>query len=156
LWQRTLHSSSFKCDQGRKYNFVSIKEYGNGSQNFGAKVTPLELASALEKDNKQAITIVNGITTSDETLKCEIEDVKAWSHLGLYFAKKIRAAVAVNQNKKSPAIGYITDARQHWRDLVTVTDEHIQPSHLAITEEDFHWKNYQDAVDADVNWVKTQ
>ena len=71
-------------------DFVSIKEYGDGSKNFGQKVTPLQLAAALEKDNQQALDIVNGISTSDETLKCEMEDVKAWAYLGLYFAKKIR------------------------------------------------------------------
>lgn len=137
-------------------DFISIMEYGNGGKNFGAQVTPLQLASALENDNQQAMRIVTGITTSDETLKCEIEDVKAWSHLGLYFAKKIRAAVALNQNKKTEAVRYITEAQQHWRDLVTVTDEHIQASHLAITEGAFHWKYYQDAVDADVDWVMRQ
>ncbi len=114
------------------------------------------MASALETDNQRAISIVNGITTSNETLKCEIDDVKAWSHLGLYFAKKIRAAVAVNQNRKTEAVGYITEAQQHWRDLIRVTDEHIQASHLAITEGDFHWKNYQDAVDTDFDWVMTR
>ncbi len=139
-------------------NFVSIKEYGDGSQNFGSKLTPIQQAATLEKDNQQALKIVKGISTSDETLKCEIEDVKAWSYLGLYFAKKIRAAVALNQNKKSEAVRYITEAQQHWRDLVTVTDEHIQPSHLAIFKEtrNFHWKNYQDEVDAEVEWVKNR
>ena len=136
--------------------FVSIKEYGDGTQNFGAKITPLQLASALEADNQQAISMVNGIKTSDETLKCEIEDVKAWSHLGLYFAKKIRAAVAVNQNRKTEAVGFITEAQQHWRDLVAVTEEHIQSSHLAIIEDYFHWKNYQDDVDAEVDLVNHQ
>lgn len=38
-----------------------------------------------------------------ETFKCEIEDIKAWAHLGLYFTKKIRAAVALNQNNKNDA-----------------------------------------------------
>jgi len=134
-------------------NFVSIKEYGDGSQDFGIKVTPLHLASSLETDNQHAMRIVNDISTTDENLKCEIEDVKAWGHLGLYFAKKIRAAVALNQNKKTEAVRYITEAQQHWRDLVKVTDEHIQSSHLAIIEDYFHWKNYQDDVDAEVDWV---
>lgn len=136
--------------------FVSIEDFDDGSRSFGTKVTPLQLAAALEKDNQQAIDIVKGITTSDETLKCEMADVKAWSHLGLYFAKKIRTAVAVNQNKKAEAIGYITEAQKHWRDLVAVTDEHIQASHLAITDEQFHWKNYQDQVDEEVTWVKNK
>ena len=76
-------------------NFVSIKEYGDGSRNFGTKVTPLQLASTLEKDNQRALSIVNGISTSDETLQCEMEDVKAWAYLGLYFAKKIRTVCSI-------------------------------------------------------------
>lgn len=137
-------------------DFISIREYGDGSQNFAAKVTPLQLAAALEQDNQQALQIVNGISTSDETLKCEIADVKAWAFLGLYFAKKLRAGVALNQGNKQDAIRYITEAQKHWQDLVLVTDAHIQSSHLAITEDYFHWKNYQDDVNAEVEWVKNQ
>jgi hypothetical protein len=137
-------------------DFVSIEEYGNGNQNFGTMVTPLKLAADLEKDNQKALGIVNGISTTDETLQCEMEDVKAWAYLGLYFAKKIRAGVALNQNKKSEAVGYITEAQKCWQDLVRVTDAHIQASHLAITEDYFHWKNYQDEVDKEVEWVKNQ
>jgi len=137
-------------------NFVSIKEYADGSGDFGTKVTPIQLAAALETDNQQAINIVNGISTSDETLKSEIDDVIAWAHLGLYFAKKIRTAVALNQGIKKEAVTYVEEARQHWRDLVKVTDEQYQPSHLAITEDYFHWKNYQKDVDAEVEWVKSK
>jgi len=137
-------------------NFVSIKEFGDGSQNFGTKITPLQLATALETDNQQALKIVNSISTTNETLKCEIEDVKAWAYLGLYFAKKLQAGVALNQNKKADAVTFITEAQQYWRNLVTVTDEHIQPSHLAISDDYFHWKNFQDEVDAEIDWVKNQ
>ncbi len=137
-------------------SFVSIKEYGDGSKTFDSKVTPLQLAAALEKDNQQALAIVKQITTSDETLKCEIADVQAWAHLGLYFAQKIRTAVAINQNKKAEALGYITTAQKHWRDLVVVTSEHIQASHLAITDGQFHWSNYQKNVDDEIVWVKTK
>ena len=137
-------------------NFVSIKEFGDGGQNFGTKVTPLQLAFALESDNKQALKIVNRISTSNETLKCEIEDVKAWAYLGLYFAKKIRTGVALNQNNKADAITFITDARKYWRDLVKVTDAHIQPSYLAITDTHWIWKEFQDEVDAEVDWVKNR
>ena len=135
-------------------NFVSIKEFGDGSKNFGKKVTPLQLAADLEKDNQKALNIVNSISTSNETLKCEIEDVKAWAYLGIYFARKIRTAVALNQNKNADAVTYIKQAQQYWRNLVTVTDAHIQPSYLAITEDHFHWKNFQDEVDAEIDWVK--
>ncbi len=137
-------------------DLISIREYGDGTGDFEEKVTPLQLAAMLETDNQQAFAIVNDINTTNETLKCEIEDVKAWAHLGLYFAKKLRTAVALNQNKKADAVRYITEARQHWRDLVAVTDEHIQKSQLEIIEGYFHWKDYQDEVDAEIDWVRNQ
>lgn len=137
-------------------NFVSIKEFGDGSQSFGKKVTPLQLAAALENDNQHALNIVNNISTSDETLKCEIEDVKAWAYLGLYFAKKLQAGVALNQNKKVKADLHIMEAQNYWRELVKVTEEHIQPSHLAITDGYWHWEDFQDEVDAEVEWVKNK
>jgi hypothetical protein len=131
-------------------SFLSIKEYGDGRRDFGAKVTPLQLAAALERDNQLALTMVQQVATADETLRCEIADVQAWAHLGLYFAQKIRTAVALNQNDKPAALGHITEAQKHWRDLVAVTAAHIQPSHLAITENHFHWKDFQAQVDAEV------
>ncbi len=134
--------------------FVSIKDFGDGGKAFGSKVTPLQLASALEKDNQQALEIVKGIATAEETLKCEMEDVQAWAHLGLYFAKKLRAAVALNQNNKADAVRHITGAQQHWRDLVAATQGHIQASHLAIADKHFHWADYQKKVDDEVTWVE--
>ena len=135
-------------------NFVGIKEYGDGSKNFGTKVTPLQLAASLEKDNLQALNMVKSIATTNATLQCEMEDVKAWAHLGLYFAAKIRAGVAVNQHNSAKAVDYITAAQQHWRNLVAVTEPHIQSSYLAITENKFQWKDFQPAVDAEIDWVK--
>jgi len=139
-------------------DFVSIKEYEDGRQYFGYKLTPVQQASVLEEDNRKALEIVKGFSPSNETLKCEIEDVKAWAYLGLYFAKKIRTAVAINQNKKSDALKYITEAQQYWRDLVVVTEEHIVPSPLGHIKEskNFHWKDFQGDVDDEVEWVKSQ
>lgn len=137
-------------------NFVGIKEFADGNKNYGTKITPLQLAAALETDNQKALDIVNAISTTNETLKCEIEDVKAWAYLGIYFANKIRTAVALNQNKQADAVNFITEAQKYWRDLVTVTNAHIQPSHLAIIEDNsyWHWKNFQDKVDGEIEWVK--
>ncbi len=137
-------------------SFVKIKEYGDGSGNFGAKVTPLQVADELEEINRQAINIVNGINTSDDILISEIDDVMAWAHLGLYFAKKIRTAVALNQDRNADAVTYIKEARQHWLDLIEVTEDHYQPSHLAITGGYFHWKYFRNYVDAEVDWVKNR
>lgn len=141
--------------------YVSVKEFGNGSDDFGPRLTPIELATALELDAGKALTLVKGISTSDETLKCEIEDVKAWSYLGLHFANKLRTAVAINQKEKDKAIKYITLAQQNWADLVNVTETHIIPGFVYGEKRGgpqgaWHWSAYQGAVDADVEWVKSQ
>lgn len=142
-------------------NYVSVEEFGNGSRDFGAKVTPIELAEALEVDATEALTLVNGISTVDETLTCEIEDVKAWSYLSLYFAKKLRAAVAINQKDKTDAIKFICQAQQHWVDLASVIEAHIIPGYVygekfGGGQGHWHWNAYQDEVDDDVEWVKSQ
>ena len=137
-------------------NLVSVKEFGDGANNFGKRITPIELATALEADVDKALNLINGISTTDNTLKCEIEDVKAWSHLGLYFAKKLRAAVAVNQGKKAEAFTFITQAQQHWTDLVSVTEAHIIPGYVYGGGAKWHWSAYQDEVAADVDWVQKQ
>jgi len=135
-------------------NFVGVKEYSDGEGDYGTRISPLELATTLENDANEALNIVNSISTTDNTLLCEMDDVKAWSQLGLFFAKKIRAAVAVNQNNKTEAVISITEAQNYWKNLVTITQAHIQESHLGMLNGDFHWKNYQDEVDDDVSWIK--
>lgn len=137
-------------------NFVSVKEFGDGSRDFEGKITPLELATALETDVAKAMNFIKNISTTNNTLKCEIEDVKAWSYLGLYFAKKLRTAVAINQGKKTEAIAFITQAQQCWTDLVKCTEAHIIPGFVYGGGTNWHWSAYQDEVAADIDWVKAQ
>jgi hypothetical protein len=81
--------------------YVSIKEFGAGTGNYGTNITPLRVATWLVEDNEKALSIVAGLNTKNATSRLEIDNIKAWANLGLYFAKKLRAAVANNQNKKS-------------------------------------------------------
>jgi hypothetical protein len=154
---RFLRLESLMRTRPTEPNFVSVKEYGNGGTDFGKRITPLQLATGLEQDCSRALEIVDGITTKDGTLQCEIADIQAWSHLGLYFARKLRAAVALHQGNKSDAIRRLEEASAHWKAVVKVTEAHLQESslgHLGGTK--FHWKNYQVEVDADIDWVKKQ
>jgi len=149
-------------------NYVSVTEFGDGKGILDAKLTPIELAAALEVDSLKALALVSDLTTTDPTLQCEIEDVKAWSHLGLHFSKKLRSAVALNQKNKADAVTFITQAQQHWTDLVSVTEDHIipgfvygekrveNPGQWHWNDGQWHWSAYQDEVAADVEWVKKQ
>ncbi|MEM7791347.1 MAG: hypothetical protein AAF546_08095 [Verrucomicrobiota bacterium] len=137
--------------------FVSIKEFGNGKGNFEGRITPDQLADRIEEDTRRALAIVEGIKTEDGPLLCEIADVKAWSYLGLYFAEKLRGAVALNQRNKEAAILRLETAKSHWIDLVRVTEAHIQPSSLGhLDGGDFHWKDFLDDVEKDIRWAKSR
>jgi hypothetical protein len=61
-----------------------------------------------------------------------------------------------NDGRKDDLVKTWEPHLKNWRDLVAVTSAHIQPCHLAIIEDNsyWHWKNFQDEVDAEVDWVK--
>ena len=143
-------------------DYLSIREYVESEQNGSvedSKLTPLELAYDLEQWGKQAIAIVKEIPTENPTLECEIMDVQAWCYQSLYFASKLRAAVALesfritgNPGKKEEAVAFIKNAKTHYQQLVDVTKQHHQPVPLIHTGETrFHWEAYLDQVDRDIS-----
>jgi hypothetical protein len=142
-------------------DFVSIRDYGNGDHEFGAQITPLELASIIESDNTRAMELVESIRSKDPTLQSEIEDVKAWCYLGNYFANKLRAATAFNQGKKDEALTHMEAAIEEWKNLISVTEYRIQPSSLGHMRgtpgrDHFHWKNFLDDVESEIDWIRQQ
>jgi len=94
-----------------------------------AAMTPLKLADLLEADNNEALRLVKDIdTTRDASLRYEVADVKAWANLGLYYAEKLRGAVAVQSYRTSGGVQNRTEATQHldkclayWDEVVKVT-----------------------------------
>lgn len=134
--------------------FTRIKDYGLGEQSCHGKINPPELAAEIEKNVRRALNLVSEIEVVNEVLQSEVDDVIAWSHLGFYFARKILAAVAVNQQKGSLAISLMEEAKLHWEALVEVTQNHYQASDLAITETCFHWANYSERVEAEIQLLK--
>ena len=89
-------------------------------------------------------------------------DVKAWSHQSLYFAKKIRAAVALETfrhtnviGKKKQAIVLLEDAKLDYKRLVEVTKIHHQPVDMVqMKNMKFEWGVFLDEVDRDITVAK--
>lgn len=65
--------------------YQSIQEFVKGGNQDKDKINPLELASTIENDCKEALQLIMNIRAGDNVaLKYEIADIKIWAHLGMY------------------------------------------------------------------------
>ena len=155
--------------------YVSIAEYVSTRQEGGSfsvdRVTPLALASALENDNREALSLVAAIDVSDDaTLMYEVADVKAWAFLGLHLAEKLRGGVALQTYRKTgdtsqqrSAVAHFENALAHWDSLIGVTRPIYKDMRLthynhnsfdANPDNLFHWALIRDEVARDIEVAK--
>ncbi|MBI4582913.1 MAG: hypothetical protein HY717_02595 [Planctomycetes bacterium] len=126
----------------------------------GRLVTPLELAGLSEQDGAEVLQLIEPLRKEagafSGALECELFDLEAWAHLSLYFAKKLRAGVALAkfrrtgaQEDQETAVALLERAVQDWRRLSAVTGKHYRetphPSGAG-----FIWEKYLDQVQRDV------
>ena len=111
---------------------ISIEDYVNGKFKNSNKTTPLQLADELEKNGNEALNIIKDIHTDNPTLKHEIDDIRSWSLLSLYFSEKLRGGTALqlyrikgNIDEKKESIRYLRSALGCWEKLVKVTSQYI-------------------------------
>jgi hypothetical protein len=156
-------------------SWLSVKEFVNrrssGQSVPPGTMTPLALADHLEADNTRALRLVEGIDTSRNTsLMYEVADVKAWANLGLYYADKLRAAVALQtyrtaggEDNKQAAIAHAERSLTHWDQLVAVTRPiykdvpltHYNPPNNGRSDDNlFHWARLRPAIAKDVEVAK--
>lgn len=190
-WDFTLYSEGFLALQGEitKYigieeliqhptmdpAYVSISEYVEIRQSGGSfsvdRITPLALATTLERDNREALTLVENIDTSTNTsLMYEVADVKAWAYLGLHLAEKLRGGVALQSYRKKgepaqkqAAIKHLEAALAHWDNLIEVTRPIYKDMRLthynhnsfnANPDNLFHWALIREEVAQDLETAK--
>ncbi|MBD5778815.1 hypothetical protein IEN85_04880 [Pelagicoccus sp. NFK12] len=190
-WDFTLYSEGFLALQGEvtKYigidhlishptmdpAYVSISEYVETLQSGGSfsvdRITPLRLAADLERDNREALELVSKIDTSDNaSLMYEVADVKAWAHLGLHLAAKLRGGVALQtyretgeQAQQRAAIQHLESALGEWDRLIEVTRPIYRDMRLthynhnsfdANSDNLFHWALIRDEVAQDVDLAR--
>lgn len=142
--------------------YVSIKQYveaGGGKEFADDRITPPRLAEMLEADGRRALSLVASISANDPVLVEEVGDVKAWAHLSLYFAEKLRGGVALcefrrnNQpGQRQQAIAHLEKAAKHWDDLIAVTEplyREMPLVHLSGRDVNFHWSKLRGDVAQD-------
>jgi hypothetical protein len=139
---------------------ISIPDFVKAGRAAEAgRVTPPALADALEEDGKKALEIVDALPAREGTaLAFEAVDVRAWSHLSLYFADKLRAGVALeafrrgkDPNEKEKAIAFLDKAAAHWDALVEVTRPvYPEVSLVHLEGRKFSWAAFRDQVARDL------
>lgn len=113
-------------------SYVSIKDFIDGKYKGDDKIIPPALADGLEKDALEALALLEGIKTTDATLIHEMDDIRCWSYLSLYFAEKLRGGVALQQYRKSgdksrqaASIEHLEKALAHWKTVAGISEKYL-------------------------------
>ena len=130
-------------------------------------MTPLLLADLMAADGLKALRLVEGIDASrNPSLMYEVADVKTWANLGLYYAEKLRGAVALqtfrtagDPSEKQAAVAHLEKSLAYWDQVVAITRPlykdmplaHYNPPDNRRTENNlFHWQRLRPAIASDV------
>jgi hypothetical protein len=154
-------------------NMISIKDFVGGKRSPNGKTDPLKLADQLEQDGKKALKIVHGIKTEDPTLIHEIDDIRTWSYLSLYFSEKLRGGTALqlyrttgDKAKQDESIRSLEAALGYWKEVVAITGKYIDEISLThlnnryVTNvnsrplDKFSWANLTGEVENDIEIAK--
>ncbi|MGB8317334.1 MAG: hypothetical protein WCE54_04370 [Ignavibacteriaceae bacterium] len=113
-------------------HLMSVEDFVNGKFKSSNKTSPLQLADKLEQNGNDALSIIKDINTDNPTLKHEIDDIRSWSLLSLYFSEKLRGGTALqfyritgNEDKKTESIHHLELALDYWKKLITITSKYI-------------------------------
>lgn len=135
-------------------------------------MTPILLAEQLEADNAEALRMVQDIDVSKSaSLRYEVADVKAWANLGLYYAAKLRGAVAVHayrtvggEQNKQAAVANLDKCLGYWDEVVKITRPlykdmplvHYNPLGNNSRNDNnlFHWALVRGEIANDIQAVK--
>ena len=155
-WDFTLYGEGMLALQGEQTHYIGVdalinqptmdpayvsvgdfvKTKAAGGTFAVDRVTPLQLADLLERDCNEALRLVRGIDTKNNTsLKYEVTDVQAWAWLGLHLAEKLRGAVALatyrlqgDEAVKQLAVRHLEKAVATWKRLA----DHLKPLYLEM------------------------
>ena len=105
-------------------------------------VTPLEIAATLDANATKALKALPGLQRATVTpaasareYTATLSDIEAMSHLGLYYAAKIRGACDLalfdksgDAKQQASAVQHLEAALNHWKNYVAAyTRQYVQP-----------------------------
>jgi len=152
-------------------DYVSVKDFA-AAEAAGrvfpeGAVTPPALADALERDGREALALVEGVAADGKPVAAEVADCRAWAHLSLYFAAKLRGGVALQRfragrdpARQAEAVAHLERAVTHWKDVIRVTEPIYREVPLLHIEKfkdgRFHWSRFLPDVERDVEIARQE
>ena len=122
---------------------LNIMEWRKGllTNKMPTGVTPLEIAATLESNSSKALQSLPELqrakvpTASAWEYTATLNDIEAMSHLGLYYAAKIRGACdlalfdqSADAKQQASAVQQLEAALTHWKNYVAAyTRQYVQP-----------------------------
>jgi hypothetical protein len=93
--------------------------------------TPLQVADRLDRHADRAVELIETFPSAREELRRTLMDIRIVSHLGRYYADKIRGATQVALARESGslaardrAVAHLVDAARHWHDYASLALAH--------------------------------
>lgn len=141
--------------------YVNIADFVKAEARLPAnKISPLQLASELERDMLEARRLANTVRAHGNVvpaLAAEMADLDAWSAHGLYFAAKLRGGVALAQFRRNgdkaeqaAAVAQLEKAAVFWRELMEAGTRFNRPRMSHNAGELFSWARFLPAVERDI------
>ena len=135
-------------------------------------ITPPELATQLELQCGRAASLIAQLREGgiDPTLESELDDLETWCFLGYYLSDKIRAGVALqrfrltgDEQYREQSIRLLQSCILHWKEVIRLTEiRYMRMPYVSMGHPDqkwpgfksFHWMDFLDEVENDVDYVK--
>ncbi len=155
----TIDTFVTRKPQDRRY--ISIHDYVTQNLEIAKnRVAPPAVAEDLERNARVALETVAGVigrNPNNTLLEHELNDVRAWGHLGLFLADKIRGGIALERFRaghgkpyKDEAIAHLSAARDHWADLSEVTQQNYPDPIPYLWDDAFSWAKFLPEAEADI------
>ena len=125
-------------------NLISIKDYISGEYTGKGKTTPIQLADELRQNGEMALKLLQRMETGNPTLVHEIDDIKTWSYLSLYFSEKLRGGTSLqefrttgNKAKQMESVACLESALNYWEKVVAITSKYLDDISLTHLNEKY-------------------
>lgn len=146
--------------------YLNIKEFNDrkyeGLEIRDTEITPLALADRMQNNGEQVLRLCaemeGNASKNKANFQIELNDIKVWSYLSLYFAEKLRAGVlldaAVRENNgqlQGQSIQHLKQGAKYWEELAAITSKQYNDvTLLHIRNFKFTWELYYSQVLKDI------
>jgi hypothetical protein len=141
--------------------YVNIADYVKaGAKTEPGVFSPPALADQLVRECGEAMGLVSGIRAKGKvsaTLEAELTDIEAWCAYGNYFAKKLRAGVALatarvnhDESEQRRAVAILEESVADWQQLSKLGAKFNRLPILSSARDAFSWESLTPDVRRDI------